>query len=884
MKEFKLIINKKIMPKRKRGDKKPEEQINIDDDDSQAKEEHVSINDNEEEIVSEPEGENLDDNAENDYRPIEALDKYDEEEFDEQEYENMSPEERKRVEKILDERRRRTQFGSRVPAALLEEMENDDEVEQAMRRKRRRMMVFADPVLTEDQYKNFENMLLNQEEIKGSEQEWLQRKQTIKFIRAAFTKFIKSYKEDGKSIYENRIIDMAQNNKQSLEVNYPHLEIKESSLAKWIIKYPELILPHFNDVSFELTSELFPNYSKIVKEIFVRIRDLPIQINIRDLRCENIGHMVKIKGVITKRTSVYPKLKSAYFICSKCGEKNGPFIYNSVDDEIIIGSCPVCQSNGPYSLDSQETIYRNYQRVTIQESPGTVPPGRVPRQKEIILTNDLVDIARPGDEVEVSGLFKSRFDLSTNVKHSFPIFNTFIEANCVKRLNDIDTTEITEEDEKEIEKLGKRANIDKIIMNSIAPSIYGNEFIKKSLAVSLFGGMPKDHKDKHKIRGDINILLLGDPGTAKSQFLKYIQQIFSRSVYTTGKGASAVGLTASVQKDPVTREWTLEGGALVLADKGICLIDEFDKMNDQDRTSIHEAMEQQSISISKAGIVTSLQARCSVIAAANPIKGRYDNSMNFGENVELTDPILSRFDLLCVVKDIIDKTTDEKLATFVINSHIMSHPIGYDEKIKLEEKERNKLETLSQETLKKYIIYARRKYKPKLNDINKEKIAKFYSEIRKESESAGGIAIAVRHLESLLRIAEAHSKMCLREQVRSEDVDFAIGMMLESFLESQKYAVTKILKKKFAPSFNNYRDKIPILMNKLNTMIKDQLQYLKYFEKIDADRIPSEILINKEIFEREAQEIGLTHLDDFYNSEEFKKKNKIEGNNIKCEI
>ena len=177
----------------------------------------------------------------------------------------------------------------------------------------------------------------------------------------------------------------------------------------------------------------------------------------------------------------------------------------------------------------------------------------------------------------------------------------------------------------------------------------------------MFGGESKDVQNKHKIRGDINVLLLGDPGTAKSQFLKYTNKLFHRSVYTTGKGASAVGLTAGVHKDPVTKEWTLEGGALVLADKGICLIDEFDKMNDQDRTSIHEAMEQQSISISKAGIVTSLQARCSVIAAANPIKGRYDNQLTFSDNVDLTDPILSRFDVLCVVKDEVDYKADTAL-------------------------------------------------------------------------------------------------------------------------------------------------------------------------------------------------------------------------------
>jgi len=403
----------------------------------------------------------------------------------------------------------------------------------------------------------------------------------------------------------------------------------------------------------------------------------------------------------------------------------------------------------------------------------------------------------------------------------------------------------------------------------------------------LFGGVPKDPQGKHRIRGDVNVLLLGDPGTAKSQFLKYIQKIFSRSVYTTGKGASAVGLTASVQKDPVTREWTLEGGALVLADKGICLIDEFDKMNDQDRTSIHEAMEQQSISISKAGIVTSLQARCSVIAAANPYKGRYDNSRNFADNVELTDPILSRFDLLCVVKDEIDKIKDEKLATFVINSHIMSHPLGNTEKdmkIKLNDNhiEQNNIETLTQEQLRKYIIYARKYVVPKLGDVNKDKISKFYAEIRKESESVGGLTIAVRHLESLLRIAEAHSKMCLREQVRNEDVDFSIQMVLDSFLQSQKYAIQKSLRKKFAHFLNYHVDRIPLLLNILAKLAKEKLQYLKYFNKLE--NIPNEVIINKESFEKEAIEVGISHLEDFYNCAEFKNKNKVDEGKIICQI
>ena len=218
----------------------------------------------------------------------------------------------------------------------------------------------------------------------------------------------------------------------------------------------------------------------------------------------------------------------------------------------------------------------------------------------------MIDSARPGDEVEITGIFINRFDYGANVKHGFPVFTTVIEANNVKRFGDEQIVELTDEDKQEIRKLSKKPKIADLIFDSVAPSIYGHLFIKKAITLAMFGGVPKDIGGKHKIRGDINCLLLGDPGTAKSQFLKYVEQISPRVVYTTGKGASAVGLTAGVHKDPMTNEWTLEAGALVLADRGVCLIDEFDKMNDRDRTSIHEAMEQQTISISKAGINTSL--------------------------------------------------------------------------------------------------------------------------------------------------------------------------------------------------------------------------------------------------------------------------------------
>jgi DNA replication licensing factor MCM2 len=255
---------------------------------------------------------------------------------------------------------------------------------------------------------------------------------------------------------------------------------------------------------------------------------------------------------------------------------------------------------------------------------------------------------KPGDEVEIVGVFLPRYECSLNVKQGFPVFSTYIETNSIKLCDEV--TEFASIDEERFEKFPKTSDFENSFYNSIAPSIYGHKRVKKSLTMAMFGGVRKE-KNHHRIRGDINVLLLGDPGIAKSQFLKSIQKVFPRCIYTTGKGASAVGLTACVKQDTKTNEWKLEAGALVLADKGICLIDEFDKMSEADRTSIHEAMEQQTISISKAGIVANLNARCSVIAAANPFGGRYNESLSFNENVNLTDPILSRFDIINVLKD-----------------------------------------------------------------------------------------------------------------------------------------------------------------------------------------------------------------------------------------
>merc|ERR1711970_1307042 len=395
---------------------------------------------------------------------------------------------------------------------------------------------------------------------------------------------------------------------------------------------------------------------------------------------------------------------------------------------------------------------------------------------------------------------------------------------------------------------------------------------------ALFGGEAKDKSDKHRVRGDLNVLMCGDPGTAKSQFLKYVEKTAHRPVFTTGQGASAVGLTAYVQRSPVTREWTLEAGALVLADKGVCLIDEFDKMNDADRTSIHEAMEQQTISISKAGIVTSLKARCSVLAAANPIGGRYDPSMTFSENVDLTEPILSRFDILCVVRDTVDPTGDEHLARFVVGSHMRNHPLAEEADVERMEAIEKKLasatnlagvEKIPQDLLRKYILYARERVHPKLHDMDQDKVAKMYADLRRESMTTGSVPITVRHIESMIRIAESNAKMHLRDFVHEDDVNMAIRVTLESFIDTQKFSVMKSMKRSFARYLAYKRDNNELLLFLLRGLANETATYMRNRYGTDQEVVE----VNEKDLSDKARQINIQNLQPFFNSEIFKANN-----------
>ncbi|QEL61711.1 hypothetical protein CJJ09_003864 [Candidozyma auris] len=741
----------------------------------------------------EEEGEDLMENLQNDYRKNEAQDHYNlgDGNIDDEEYEELDAAERRRIDEQLNRRDELLGINKDTRARSQAFLDDDDDEGEAdvneyglpiQRRRRRRQYDDQDDFLNDVDIDPFQEELSLESlaDVKApSITEWILQPAVSRSIARELKSFLLEYTDERAVPYSKAI------------------------LALFLATSPTEMLKIFDIVAMEATELHYPNYSQIHSEIHVRISNFPNALSLRDLREKNLNQLVKISGVVTRRTGVFPQLKYVKFNCLKCGQLLGPYIQDS-KQEVKVNFCTNCSSKGPFKMNSEKTIYNNYQRITLQEAPGTVPAGRLPRHREVILMADLVDIAKPGEEVEVVGIYKNNYDGGLNAKNGFPVFATIVEANSIKRKetstslnNDSGASSWVEEDEREFRRLSReRGIIDKII-GSMAPSIYGHRDIKTAIACSLFGGVAKDIDGKHSIRGDINVLLLGDPGTAKSQILKYAEKTANRAVFATGQGASAVGLTASVRKDPITREWTLEGGALVLADKGTCLIDEFDKMNDQDRTSIHEAMEQQSISVSKAGIVTSLQARCAIIAAANPTGGKYNSTLRF-HRIDLVNP-----------------ESDERLASFVIDSHMRSHPSNDEdvlddnedamddgmsrrEKITQSNEQReSEISPIPQETLAKYIRYGRAKVSPKLHQMDMDKVALVYADLRRESISTGSFPITVRHLESIIRIAEAFARMRLSDFVSQGDLNRAIKVSIDSFVGAQKITVRRQLQKSF---------------------------------------------------------------------------------------
>lgn len=781
--------------------------------------------------VEEVDGEELfGDNMEADYRPIPELDVYEGSMLDQSEYDAMSETDRLSAEAALRRRDREEGRVGQLRRGLLYDESSDEEDRTGRPSRKRRLVDRAAQGLALDDDEEMIESIENLEDTKGhTVREWVSMLGPRTEIYNRFKNFLRTFVDaKGHNVYKDEIRQMCEENKQSFDVDFNVLASEEQTLAYFLPEAPTEMLQVFDKAAKDVVLSMFPQYERITKEIHVRIAELPLLEELRSLRQLHLNQLIRTSGVVTSATGVLPQLSVVKYDCMKCLYVLGPFVQTQ-DREVKPGSCPECQSSGPFEINMEQTIYSNYQRITIQESPGKVAAGRLPRSKDAILLGDLCDMCKPGDEIELTGVYSNNYDGSLNISNGFPVFATVIVANHIAKKQDkVLGRNLTDEDIKAIVALSKDERIHDRIVASIAPSIYGHESVKRAIAYALFGGEPKNPGQKHKVRGDINLLICGDPGTAKSQFLKYIEKIAPRAVFTTGQGASAVGLTAYVQRSPVTREWTLEAGALVLADRGVCLIDEFDKMNDQDRTSIHEAMEQQSISISKAGIVTSLQARCAVVAASNPIGGRYDQSLTFSENVDLSEPIVSRFDMICIVRDVVDQAEDDHLARFVVASHMRHHPSKKGAALDhFVPSAAAGIELIPQELFRKYLIYAKSKIHPKLHQVDQDKVAKMYSELRRESLATGSIPITVRHIESMIRIAEANARMHLRDYVQEDDVNMAIRATLESFVDTQKFSVTRSMRRAFSRYLVYKKDSDELLLFVLKQLFREAASFMR---------------------------------------------------------
>lgn len=496
-------------------------------------------------------------------------------------------------------------------------------------------------------------------------------------------------------------------------------------------------------------------------------------IPVRSIKAEYIGKLISLKGIVTRCTEVKPMMQVATYTCDQCGVETYQIVQGTSFMPLLscMGEdCRVNRSGGRLSLICRGSKFTKFQELRIQEHSDAVPTGSVPRSLTIYCRGEVTRACTPGDHVNVTGIYLPLKKEGFNAMMSGLSSETFVEAHSVVKINKNEDEVVDEEElsDEEIKALTEDDFYNKLAA-SIAPEIFGHEDIKKALLLLLVGGVDRNPAGM-KIRGNINVLLMGDPGMAKSQLLSYLDRLAPRSQYTTGRGSSGVGLTAAVVKDTLTGEMTLEGGALVLADQGICCIDEFDKMEENDRTAIHEVMEQQTISIAKAGILTSLNARVSILAAANPAFGRYNAKKSISENVNLPAALLSRFDLLWLMADKADREIDMKLAEHItyVHQNNTNPP--------------QKTAPLDMKIMRRYIAMCK-KYNPVIPSTLSDYIVGAYCQMRKDSrtekreQSKNHLFMSARRLLAILRLATALARLRMVNTVEKDDVKEAIRLM-----------------------------------------------------------------------------------------------------------
>jgi DNA replication licensing factor MCM3 len=534
------------------------------------------------------------------------------------------------------------------------------------------------------------------------------------------------------------------------------------------------------------------------------------------LTSASIRQLVCIEGVATKVSTIKPKVVQSVHYCENTQRQSQRKYVDATDPELGLPELtdqgteqpdrvvqitstvyPTKDTEGnPLETEFGLSTFKDYQTISLQEMPEKAPMGQLPRSVELVLEHDLVDRIKPGDRVMVMGVYRALSNASSGQQTSAGVFRTVVLVNNVQTLGrDVSHLHFAPPDIRAIRELAQRPDILDVLGGSVAPSIHGHAVIKKALALQLLSGVEKNLDNGTHLRGDINILMVGDPSTAKSQLLRSAMTVAPLAVSTTGKGSSGVGLTAAVTSDPDTRERRLEAGAMVLGDRGLVCVDEFDKMGEGDRVALHEAMEQQTVTIAKAGIHASLHARCSVLAAANPVYGQYDRSKRLQENIGLPDSLLSRFDLLFVVLDLTDASTDRQIAQHVVSGHRRYGADATDRVDDVDEDSDDEDEAagiwqdehiLQHDFLRKYLHFAKTRMQPVLTEQARDVIASSYAELRARQDDRT-LPVTARSLETVIRLATAHAKARLSATVEEEDVAQAMDILRFALYHEQSH-------------------------------------------------------------------------------------------------
>jgi replicative DNA helicase Mcm len=623
------------------------------------------------------------------------------------------------------------------------------------------------------------------------------------------------FKEHG---YAPRLLDVASQypDVRSLPITYTDVALFNVELAEHLLEQPTASLMAADKAS----QQMIPPGQRV--PVHIRITELPMdpdigRVPIRDLRAKHLGRLIACEGLVRKSTEVRPRLRLAVFQCMRCGalhrmdqdtlqlkeplecykENNGcSRAAGSTKFRLITNIAslpdPFSAAFGDRAMDFSE--FEDTQKIEVQESPEGLRGGDQPQRLTCYLEDDLTGKLSPGDRVTLNGILRE--NLKSQGSQKSTLFEIFLSVVSFERKkDDYDEIVITEADEERIIATSKDPALFPNMIASIAPTIFGMEPEKEGLALQLFGGVVKVLPDKTRIRGDIHIMLVGDPGTAKSQLLRYMTNLAPRAIYTSGKASTAAGLTAAAVRDEFGEgRWTLEAGALVLADQGLAAIDELDKMSEQDRSAMHEAMEQQSISIAKAGITATLQARCAILGAANPKLGRFHEHALMVEQIDLPPALFSRFDVIFSIIDKPDSVWDAKLADHILKVHrtgevhrLKEYLDGLPLPDGIIEDDLMSVEPIYEpEFVSKYVAYAKSRIFPVLTDEALNDIKDYYITIRKRGEGEeASVPLTARQLEAFIRLAEASARVRLSDYVTKEDADRAIRIV--------DYFLTKIM-------------------------------------------------------------------------------------------